>query len=53
MKTFHAGEGRRVSAMRSMFWLIGLPVSWAAARFGVMHQARINADFYGGARRGN
>jgi hypothetical protein len=33
--------------MRSVLWLIGLPVSWAMARFGVMRQARINADFYG------
>ena len=32
--------------MRSVVWLIGFPVSWAAARFGVMRQARINAEFY-------
>ena len=35
--------------MRSVVWLIGFPVSWAAARFGVMRQARMNAEFYLGA----
>lgn len=35
--------------MRSVLWLMGLPVSWAVARSGLMRHARINADFYGAA----